>query len=1137
MNLMVCHVSVALASARLSLMCPPQNNKSSDIERWLQKIGLEDYIPVFASEEIDYEVLVELTDADLKEIGIPLGSRKKLLKAIAELHLRQLPTAELTQESAIFSSESSDAQRRQLTVMFCDLVGSTELSSRFDPEDLSDIVRSFQDCCASVVSQFDGYVARHMGDGMLVYFGYPRAHEYDSERALHAGLELIKSVHQLEPRADLRLQIRIGVATGLVVVGETIGEDSAKEQVVMGETPNLAARLQGIADPNQLVVSDATRKLCENVFNFQDLGERSLKGFTNPVATFAVLAERAIESRFDARQSKSLQAMIGREHELALILQRWQSALRGEGQAVVLSGEAGIGKSRITRAVVDTVARDEHFLIKFQCSPYHTDSALYPAIRQLHRAAGFDPDDSNETKLDKLESLLSLGKNNTLESSALIALLLGLDEKRYAKLELTPQQQRMRTLEALQRQLVSLAQRKPVLFMVEDAHWIDATTLEFIELCLDPITSAPILFIINARPGFEHSFGSHPVVTSLKLNRLGREQINGIIGYISRGKILPTELIDEIVDKTDGVPLFVEEFTKTVLESGALVETADAWILEGSLTQLAIPTSLHDSLMARLDRLNKVKDVAQMAACIGREFDYTLLATVSNLSDTELEAALNQLISAELVFRRGVHPNLQYSFKHALVRDAAYESLLKSVRQQLHSRIADALRESGAPPELLAHHTEYAGELEQAVEWWQKAGEAAFARPAFEESIGHLCSAIRLVQQLGDDMSWTRRELGLQVQLGQALIAKRGYSAKFTGETFNRALALNEVVDDSELRFQILYGSCAVAMISGELERALKRALSVLELADTQEESSTCLLANRIAGATHALLGDIVEARPRLEIAAQIYDPGQHRALANRLAHEPGAAVHANLALVLWCLGYPELATTHAESAVSAARESTYVSICHNEMNLGIYTLCRGDADMVRRHGVSLEQLADEYDMTQYRQFSEIYLGWASVALGDESGIQRFQRAIESYTDAGAFIYAPIFTTTFASQLLQLGRIQDARQTIEMARQIMYTTDERFIEAELLRVQGDIYLQSAEQAKASSCYQRAIETARKQSAKAWELRAATSFAELLGEQGEKQQARDLLDGVYSWFSEGLESQDMKRAGRLLDQLT
>jgi predicted ATPase/class 3 adenylate cyclase len=1010
------------------------------------------------------------------------------------------------------------------------------LSSHFDPEDLSGIVRTYQDTCAGVVSHYDGYIARYMGDGMLVYFGYPHAHEDDAERALHAGLEIIARVRQLEPRADLSLQTRIGVATGLVVVGETVGENTAKEQVVMGETPNLAARLQSVAEPDQLVVASSTRHLCGNVFDFQDLDERSLKGFSEPVATFAVLGERSVESRFDAHRSQRLESMVGRDQELALLLQRWRSAVSGEGQVVVLSGEAGIGKSRIVRAIIDAATEDDHFRISYQCSPYHGDSALYPAIRQLGRAAGFASEDDDDAKLDKLEALLSFAKNNKPETNALIAGLLGLDGERFAKLDLTPQQQRIRTLEALLQQLVTLSLRKPVLFVVEDAHWIDATTLEFIELCLDPTASARILFVITARPTFDYNFGGHPVVTGLTLNRLGREQINGLIEHITKGKSLPVELRDEIVVKTDGVPLFVEELTKTVLESGALTETEHAWILEGSLKQLAIPTSLHDSLMARLDRLNRVKEVAQTAACIGREFDYTLLATVSPLAETELNAALDQLISAELVFGRGVPPNASYTFKHALVRDAAYESLLKSVRQHLHGRIMQALDEIDAPPELLAHHAEFAGETEQAIDWWQQAGETAFARPAYEESIGHLSAAIRLVQQMGDDESSTQRELTLQVPLAQALLAKRGYAARPTAEAFERALALTEIVGETEFRIPVQYGTWVVHYVRGEHEQALQRALRLLELAQPQEDSIQGLVANRVASPSYMVLGKFTEAKRHLETALRIYDPQKHSALANHLGSEPGATLNCYMALVLWILGYPDQAATHANRAIVMARESAHVNtLCFADLHVAMFAYFGGDVQLGRRHGESLVEIAGEHDMTFWGQLGELLLAWEFVSQGNESGIHRFRDGFESYIDSGSRALAPVLAILFVSQLLRLDRTEEASRTIADVRRVVQATGECWAAAELHRVEGDLYLRRSDEAQARVCYEHAIETARSQSARSWELRATTSLAALLSEQGEKQRARDLLEGIYGWFSEGLESHDLKDAKSLLDR--
>ena len=1116
-------------------MSPPTNDPDKNIAQWLHRIGLGEYVPAFVDQQIDHEILGELTDADLKELGLPLGPRKKILKAIAELDKKAIIARE-TGPATTF--QPPDAERRHLTVMFCDLVGSTALSSRFDPEDLSDIVRGYQKCCIDVITRYDGYIARYMGDGMLVYFGYPHAHEDDAERALHAGLEIISQVVEIKPGADLSLQSRIGVATGLVVVGETIGEETSREQVVMGETPNLAARLQGIAKPDQLVAAFGTHKLCRNLFEFDELGDQILKGFDKPVPAYVVLAERAFENRFDTRKSLDLYAMIGRDQELALLLQRWQLALAGEGQVVLLSGEAGIGKSRVVRAVADAVAEDELFRINYQCSPYHTDSALYPSIRQLSNAANFAKGDNNQVKFDKLEALLSLVDGSSFESKALIAALLGLDGTASFKLELSPQQQRVRTLEALLQQLIDLSQQKPVLFIVEDAHWIDATTLELIEMCLDPVARARILILITARPEFEHGFGANPVVTSLSLNRLGREQISGIIRGATRGKALPAELLDELVEKTDGVPLFIEELTKTVIESGALAETADAWILEDPRRQLTIPTSLHDSLMARLDKHSHIKDVAQTAACIGREFELSLLASISPLSATDLSNSLEQLIAAELVFRRGSPPNASYTFKHALVRDAAYESLLKTVRQESHSKILLALGKTDAAAELMAYHAEFAGETEQAIDWWQKAGDIAFERPAYDECIGHLAAAIRLVEQMGEVDFWVKKELGLQVQLAQVSIAKHGYNSKMAAQAYKRALRLTETLEETHLKFPVLYGWWVIHFILAEHEVVLRVSSQVLELAEAQAESTPRLIGNRMVGVTQLMLGNLDEAKHRLESAVRIYDPTQHSALASHLVQEPGTSIYCPMSWLLWIQGYPDQAGKFSDKALSMSTDSAHINtICYASSHVAIYALLCGDTELVKSGGDVVDDLSNKHGLVLWRLFAEIILGLASVSEGDASGIARFQQGIESYIDSGARRYVPMFLTTFAARLLQLDRVEEAHQVTQKARQILQKNGERLIEPELLRVEGDIYWRKSDMANARRCYEQALDTARKHKAHSWELRISTSFAEFLNDQGEGQRGKDLLESAHDWFSEGFQSADLIEAGSLLKRLS
>ncbi len=760
----------------------------TDIRTWLRGHDFERFADLFEENEIDFDALSELSDDHLKELGIPLGPRVKLLKAINALDASSAAVSPVEKDPSpsVSPAPSHEAERRQLTVMFVDLVGSTALSGRLDPEELRVVITSYQNTVAGVVTRFEGHVAKYMGDGVLCYFGWPRAHEDDAERAVRAGLAVMQSMAGMKGPDGEALAARAGIATGLVVVGDLIGEGAAQEEAVVGETPNLAARVQELAEPGQLVVAEATRHLLGNVFELADLGGHELKGISGETSAYAVTAERSVESRFEARSSGSISPMVGRDQELALMLERWKQAKQSEGQLVLLSGEAGIGKSRISRAMMDRVADEPHFRLSYQCSPYHTDSALFPVIQQLIFAAGIKATDRNDEKLDKLEAVLVGG------DVALFAALLGLEaDQRYGPLDMTPQQQRARTLQALVGQLISLSHQKPVLFVLEDAHWIDATTLELVDLCLDQVAGARVLMLLTARPTFEHGFGGHPTVTRLALNRLGREQVTAIVGKLAGGKVLPGEVLDEIADKTDGVPLFVEELTKAVLESGELKETDVAFELTGPLSRLAIPATLHDSLMARLDRLHSVKELAQTAACIGREFDYPLIESISPLDGTALEVSLNQLVAAELIFRRGVAPEATYIFKHALVRDAAYESLLRSRRKAIHEKLLVVLEaQDDVAPELLAHHATEAGLMEKAIRYWRQAGNVALARPAYDEAITHFTTAIGLVTEIQNLPTWQEWELELQVQLAQVLLAKHGYGSARAGQAFERAAKL-----------------------------------------------------------------------------------------------------------------------------------------------------------------------------------------------------------------------------------------------------------------------------------------------------------------------------------------------------------
>ena len=909
---------------------------ATDIAAWLRRLGLERYEPAFRDAEVTADVLPNLTEADLEKLGLPLGPRKKLLRAIAALVAEDFADpADAGAAPQPTVPRRRDAERRQLTVMFVDLVGSTALSSRLDPEAMSVVLRGYQNAVAGEISRYEGHVAKFMGDGVLAFFGWPRAHEDEAERAVRAGLAIVAAVARLTGGGEA-LACRIGIATGLVVVGDLVGEGAAQEEAVVGDTPNLAARLQGVAEPGQVVLAEATRHLLGDLFVLRALGTRNLKGIPEPAPAFAVVGERALESRFAARQAGGVTPLVGRDQELALLVERWRQAGSGEGQLVLLTGEAGIGKSRLAEAVIEAVAAEPHFLIRYQCSPYHVDSALYPAVQHLTHAAGVAEGDTPDERLARLEALLARAAADIGEAAPLLAALLGLDgAARYGPLALTPQQRRSRTLAALVDQLTGLAARRPVLWVVEDAHWIDPTTLELIELALDRVQDSAVLVVVTARPIFVASFASHPIVTRLALNRLARAATQAIVARITRGKPLPETLLDEIAARTDGVPLFVEEMTKAVLELGALREGTDAYHLDGPLSTLAIPTSLHDSLMARLDRLHPVKEVAQTAAVIGRAFDHATITALSALPEAELGLAMRRLVEAELVFRRGTPPDATYLFKHALVRDAAYESLLKSRRLTLHARLVDVLEARGdAGPEVKAQHAEAAGLTERALGYWEQAGAQALARPAYMEAIASLENGVRLCRALGEDVQWRRREQGLHLQLGQALISNQGYSAPATLHVFERALALAYEIGDVSLQLPALFGQWAGHHIVGKGSAEIAERYA--QVAETQPESGPRIVGLRVLALEAFHAARFAELLGLVRQALASYDPVAHRDLRHRFGHDPRVAAAGYQAWNLWHLGFPDQAARAIEDNQRWIREVDHANTTGLGLSYGV---------------------------------------------------------------------------------------------------------------------------------------------------------------------------------------------------------
>ncbi len=747
-----------------------------DIAAWLRGLGLERYEPAFRENEIDAEVLPELTESDLSALGLPIGPRRKLLKAIAALREGALPSPAADQLPAVpapVAATAAEAERRSLTVMFCDLVGSTALSARLDPEDLRSVIGAYHRCVAAVIEGTGGFVAKYMGDGVLAYFGYPRADEHDAERAVRAALQLVEAVAGLDTAAEVRLRLRVGIATGLVVVGDLLGRGAAQEQAVVGDTPNLAARLQALAQPDQVVIAASTRRLTGGLFDYEDLGAVEIRGLAAPVEAARVLRESGAESRFDAARSGRLTGFVGREHELGLLTERWDQAQGGEGQVVVLSGEPGIGKSRIVSELRARLEQKGARSLRLHCSPYYVNSAFYPIIDNFERALRFARDDTGEEKLDKLEALIVGQYGRPHEDLRFIAAMLSIPcEERYGAVAMTPQKFKDETLRALIDTTEAVARLQPTVELFEDIHWADPTTLEVIDLLVHRVRNIPLLVVLTHRPEFASRWSHYGHVAALTLTKLTRPQTAAMVSRLAGGKALPADLVDQILGKTDGVPLFVEELTRSILESGDLRDAGDRWEYAGRAGSLAIPLTLRDSLMARLDRVAPVKEIAQIGAAIGREFSYELIAAVAPHAKPALDQALAQLTASGLAFQQGAPPDAVYTFKHALVQDAAYDSLLKARRQELHGKIARVIEErlpntEATEPELLAHHHTEARQPAKAIPLWQKAGSLALKRLALAEAIAHLNKGLDLVAVLPPSAERDGKELDLRTFLGQ----------------------------------------------------------------------------------------------------------------------------------------------------------------------------------------------------------------------------------------------------------------------------------------------------------------------------------------------------------------------------------
>jgi predicted ATPase/class 3 adenylate cyclase len=1127
-----------------------------DIVVWLRSLGLGKYETIFRENDIDETVLPSLTHENLKELGVPsFGHRVKLLDAIAALRNDgggKAPSVDAANTSGASSAPAEDrAERRQVTVMFSDLVGSTALSARMDPEDLREVISAYQKCVAETVQRFGGFVAKYMGDGVLVYFGYPQAHEDDAERAVRAGLELGAAVGALKTHAPL--QTRVGIATGLVVVGDLIGSGASQEQAIVGETPNLAARLQGFAEPNSVVIAESTRKLVGNLFELRDTGAQELKGISGTVRAWAAVRPSSMESRFDALHAGGVTELVGREEELELLLRRWLKAKTGEGQVVLLSGEPGIGKSRLTAALMERLVSEPHTGVRYFCSPQHTDSALHPIISQMERAAGFTHDDNTQTKLDKLDALMAKSLTPP-QDAALLADTLSLpNDGRYPTLELVPQQRRQQTLEALAAQMEALSRSSPILMIFEDVHWIDPTSLEALGRIVDRLTTLSVLLIVTYRPEFEPPWIGRPYVTALTLNRLGEREITAMIDRVTGNKVLPESIRQDIIERTDGVPLFVEEMTKAVLEAESEGEAQRNTAAVPS-PALAVPASLHASLMARLDRLGPAKEIAQIGAAIGREFSHLLLDAVVRKSPAELQSALDRLIEAGLLFRQGVPPHATYLFKHALIRDAAYGTLLRDPRRGLHARIADTIENQFAEiaenqPEVLARHCTEAGMLDKAARLWGQAGQRSLDRSALLEAVELLSRAVTQMASLPATPARCREEIRLQVALVTPLMQVKGHAAPETKAAAERAHLLieeaearSEPLEDPLLLFSVLYSFWVAAhgAFNGDMMRAL--AAQFLELAEKQGATIPLVVGHRIMGSSLALTGDIAEGRRHYDQAITLYDPAAPHSLETRFGQDLGIANLSYRSTPLWLLGYPQAARTDNENSVAKARKTghaTTLILALTYMSVNDVLARKDYADAAKATNDELITLSDEKGALFWRTHGELLRGALLAQAGDASeAVQAISSSLTTIRSTGTKMFLPCFLMLLSEAHADLGEFDAAQSCINEALTAIQSNKERWCEAEVNRVAGEVALKSPDldAVKAEAYFDRALTVARQQQAKSWELRASMSLARLWRDEGKVSEARELLAPIYGWFTEGFDTRDLKEAKTLLEQL-
>ena len=1106
------------------------------VGEWLSANGLSEFVDIFVQNQVDLKTLLILTESDLKELGLAFGPRKRILHLIAALKSQSVdrPISDIPNASSI-------GERRQLTVMFCDLVGSTALSTILDPEELNGLIKSYRGACGAVVSRYAGHVAQYLGDGILAYFGWPVAFEDAAERAVRSALEIIEAVKAMPSARPL--EVRIGLATGPVVVGEDSAEGGAEAGLAVGETPNMTARLLALANPGEIVIADVTRRLLGNAFSLTDLGRHSLKGIEQPVQAWRLDGARRVEDRFKAAHGGiEIAPLVGREEEASLLEHCWQQARGGSGQVVQIGGQAGIGKSRLMQDLRERIT-EAHTALHYQCSPYHLNSPLHPFIEELESSAGFAREDTSEQRFEKMEALLTDPIPRMEDALPLFATLLSLPAGRYPPLQLSPQRQKERTLEALMDRVRALTRRGPVMIAIEDIHWIDPTSQDLLELLVPIVSGLPVLLVMTYRPEYLPPWnGTH--VNTVALNRLSRQQGAVLVESVTRGRALPPEVLDEVLARTDGIPLFVEELTRSVLESGLLREAGDHYVLQGPLSALAIPVSLRDSLMARLDRLGTVKELAQIGACIGREFSFELLHHISALHTDALARELETLVDAGLVSRSGAPPVAVYMFRHALVQDAAYESLLKSRRGELHSRIAGVLENEFADrvvktPEWLAYHHTQAGHLTQAIPLWQKAGTLAVARVALKEAVAHFSKGLGLIDQLAPSKERDSLELTIREPLNAAWTGLHGWAAPEVGENSMAILRLAESRGNQKNLCLALWWVWTSTITQGRIGDSQLWADRLLSEGYAATENDVKCFGHLTAMVQYMLNGRIVESRKQADLALALYDPRSGDQWIQMTGHNLRTFVEVYACQLIWIMGFPDQAAKLSDDCVARARGEGHAFSLGWALTFSAYVFAyRREPDRFLER--LAEQLAREQGLSFIHEVSVPQARGIAALQNRHPGeaIALLRQGIDRWTKTGGHVRVPLVKSALALAVEMEGNTSSALKLVdECIEQIERPSgQERLWLAEVLRCKGWILMRAGREQEAEAILRSSIDCARQQQARSWELRSCTTLAKLLLNRGQRDEARGLLTPICEWFTEGTDTRDLVEARELLESL-